>query len=99
MNVAPTRTRRQAKREAPEVKAERAKVLLDNPEVREVFDAAEKEIFVEFQRLTMDGSADAVRKLKAIKDEMDALNRLRRVILRPLAVQMAKQSSRKRGLN
>ncbi len=93
------RTRRQQLKDQPEARAERARTLLDNAEVREVFKQAETELFDEFQRIALDGSDTANRRVLALKAEMDALNRVKRIILRPIVVEAVKQAGvRKRNL-
>lgn len=95
----PAQTRRQTKRAAPEVKAERARTLLDNPEVREVFKQARQELVTDIERAILDGSPANNDKALELVRQLQALNSVQRIILRPLVAEMAKQQSRKRAVN
>lgn len=98
-NAAP-RTRRQTKRDAPAVKAERARHLLDNAEVREVFKQARQELYDDLERVQLDGSAAKDQEALEVKRQLDALNRLQRIILRPVvAEQLAQQGRKRQSLN
>ncbi len=93
-------TRRQTKREAPEVKATRARVLLDDPNVRGVFDTARAELISAIERATLDGSAKANDAVLEHVRQLHALNELQRIILRPLVAERLQEQKqqRKRGL-
>lgn len=81
------RTRRQTKRDAPEVKATRARVLLDDPNVRGVFDTARLELVQGIERATLDGSAKANDAVLELVRQLHALNELQRIILRPIVAE------------
>src|SRR5262245_1433313 len=93
-----TRTRRTTKRESAKVKAERARVLLDDPNVRAVFDVAAKELTVAIERCTLDGSEAKDRAALELVRQLQALNQVKRIILRPLVAEMTAAQKRKRGL-
>lgn len=95
------RTRRQSKREAPEVKAARARVLLDDPNVRAVFDEARKELITVIERTVLDGSEAKDRAALEAVRQLQALNQVQRIILRPLVAERIaqKKADRKAGLN
>lgn len=94
------RTRRQAKRDAPEAKAARARVLLDDPNVRGVFDTARAELISSIERATLDGSEKANDAVLELVRQLHSLNSLQRIILRPLVAERLQQENqtRKRGL-
>lgn len=85
-------TRRQSKREAPEVKAERARVLLDDPQVREVFKAVRQELVSNVERVVLDGTPEKERAALEAVRQLQSLNEVQRMILRPLvAAEMKKR--------
>lgn len=90
------RTRRQSKREAPEVKAARARVLLDDPNVRAVFDEARKELVTAIERTVLDGSTAKNDEALELVRQIQALNQVQRIILRPLVAERAQELKRKR---
>lgn len=87
--------RLKSKREAPEVKAERARVLLDNPEVREVFKQARSELVADIERTILDGSQAVNDKALELVRQLQALNTVQRIILRPIAAEMLKEQNRR----
>jgi hypothetical protein len=93
------RTRRQTKREQPEVRAERARTLLDDPNVREVFKQARQELVVDIERVKLDGSEVRNNEVLELVRQLHALNSVQRIILRPLVAEMVKAQGRKRSLN
>lgn len=90
MTAPAPRTRRQAKRDQPEVKAERARTLLDNNEVREVFKQARAELVTDIERCQLDGSQAVNDKALELVRQLQALNSVQRIILRPLLAEAAK---------
>lgn len=96
---APRIARRQAKRDAPEVKAERSRTLLDNPEVREVFKAARQELVTDIERCILDGSVAKNDNALELVRQLQALNTVQRIILRPLVAEVARAQGRKRSIN
>lgn len=85
------KTRRQLKRESPEVKAARAATLLDDPNLRQVFDEVRNQCIRDIETVKLDGgeageraAVEAVRKLQALLD-------VKRAILRPLVAERLKQ--------
>jgi hypothetical protein len=92
------RTRRQAKREQPEVKAERARTLLDNADVREVFKQARAELVQSIEQCQLDGSQARNDQAVELVRQLQALNSVQRIILRPLVAEIAKAQGRRRSL-
>lgn len=97
MQTAP-RTRRQAKREQPEVKAERARTLLDNADVREVFNQARQELVQGIERCQLDGSQAKNDQALELVRQLQALNSVQRIILRPVVAEMMKAQSKRSRL-
>lgn len=92
------RTRRQAKREQPEVKAERARTLLDNADVREVFNQARQELVQSIERCQLDGSQAKNDQALELVRQLQALNSVQRIILRPVVAEMMKAQSKRSRL-
>lgn len=75
------------RRNSAEVKAKRAQVLLDDPNLRAVFDTAHAECVREIERVTLDGSPEKERAALEMVRQLQALNQVKRVIMRPLVAE------------
>ncbi len=87
---------RRGRRGSPEVKAARAATLLDNPEVRRVFDETTQAFFSEIERLELDGSEAAERRVIEAVRRLHALNEVKRTMLAPLVHQRILQEKKQR---
>lgn len=87
----PRTSRRKTKRESHEVKVERTRVLLDNPEVREVFKAARAELVKNIEVAVLDGTPEQDRAALEAVRQLQSLNLVQRIILRPLIAEAQKQ--------
>ncbi len=72
------------RRNSPEYKAERARVLLDDPRLRAVFDEARQEALTELESVKMDGSRASEEQVLEKVRQLQALMQVKRIILRPL---------------
>ncbi len=90
---------RRSRRQAPEVKAERVRVLLDDPNVREVFATARKELVTAIERCQLDGTKGREDAAIELVRQLQSLNQVQRIILRPLVAEAAAKQSRRRSLN
>jgi hypothetical protein len=64
-----------------------------------VFKQARQDLYDELERIVLDGSVAKDQAALEVKRQLDALNRVQRLILRPLVVEMMKTQGRKRSLN
>lgn len=87
-------TRREAKRNSPEVKAKRAAVLLDDPNLRLVFDEVRNRCIRDIECTRLDGSEAAERKMLELVRELQAVLEIKRTILQPLVAEAMKSGKR-----
>ncbi len=79
-------------RDSLPVKAARAATLLDNRDLRAVFDQAREELISDIELCKLDGSPEAADTALENIRQLQALLQIKRIILRPL---VAEQTARK----
>lgn len=93
------RTRRQTRRDSPEVQAEKALTVLHNPEVKAQFDKARAEFVRDIEHAVLDGTRAAEEKALEAVRMLQCLNKLQAVMLQPAVALKMKLEGRKRPLN
>jgi hypothetical protein len=90
-----TLTRRERRRNSPEVKAARAATLLDDPNLRAVFDECRNQAIKDLECFTLDGTPENAQKALELIRKLQTLLSVKGTILRPLIQERLRENKLK----
>jgi hypothetical protein len=78
-------------------KAEKARRLAENPDIKRLFVETRESIIASIERITLDGSVERENAVLELVRQLQCMTELRRTMLRPIAQEQLEESRKKRA--